>query len=151
MISKLLEWISTFFQRITSATFGFLGKLFGYLFQKLFDLLKLLFKPILIVVAILFYFLYKLAELGIAILSVFLAIGKLFFAFVKGIFLTLAGFTFSGAPRADGSWSSVFSNVVTGLESYQLDIVAYILLFLIWFSSGFAAIRILSSMRGGEE
>lgn len=151
MIAQVLNWIAEFFTRITSATFGYLAKLFGYLFQKLFDLLKLLFNPIFIVVAILFYFLYKLAELAISILSVFLAIGKLFFAFVTGIFLTLGGFTFSGTPRSDGSWSNVFANVVTGLDTYQFDIVAYILLFLIWFSTGFAAIRILSSMRGGGE
>lgn len=150
MIASFLNWIGTFFGRLINSLIDFLGKLFGFLFGKLFELLKLLFKPIFILLAIVFYFLYKLGEIVLLLLQLLLGIGKVFFALVKGIFLTLAGFTFTPTDRNDGQWTPIFRNVVDGLESYQLDIVGYILLFLLWFSFGFAAIRTISSMKGGD-
>lgn len=150
MIAQFLQWIADFFIRITGSIFGFLSNLFGYLFQKLFDLLKLLFSPIFILIAIILYFIFKLGELVLILLTLLLGIGKVFFALVKGIFLTLAGFSFTPTARSDGQWTSIFENVVDGMASYQLDTLSYILIFLIWFTFGFAAIRVLSSMRGGE-
>jgi hypothetical protein len=149
MIGKFLGWIGTFFTRLTNSIIGFLGKLFGYLFQKLIDFLKFILKPFLIIGAILFYVLYKVGVLAITFLALLLGIGKLFFALVKGIFLTLAGFSFTPGARSDGQWTSVFQNVMTGFDSYQFGTLSYILIFLIWFSTAFAAIKILSSIRGG--
>jgi hypothetical protein len=149
MIGQFLGWIGTFFTRIFNSLIGYLGDLFGYLFQKLIDFLNLLFKPLFILIGIIFYFIYKLGELVITLLVLLLGIGKIFFALVKGIFLTLAGFSFTPTTRADGQWTSIFTNVVDGLQFYQLDNVAYVLIFLIWFATAFAAIRIISSMRGG--
>jgi hypothetical protein len=148
MIGQFLGWIGDFFTRIFNSLFGFLSNLFGYLFQKLFDLIKLLFKPIFILIGIVFYIIYKIAELVITLLLLLLGIGKVFFALVKGIFLTLAGFSFTASTRSDGQWTSIFNNVVSGMESYQFSTISYILIFLIWFGFGFAAIRVISSMRG---
>lgn len=148
MIGQFLGWIGDFFTRITNAVIGFLGNLFGYLFQKLFDLLKLLFNPIFILIGILFYFIYKLGELAFTLLALLLGIGKVFFALVKGIFLTLAGFSFTPTTRDDGQWTNVFSNVADGLQFYQFDTLSYVLIFVIWFTFGFAAIKVISSMRG---
>jgi hypothetical protein len=150
MIAQLLGWIGTFFTRLMNSLFGFMGKLFGYLFQKLFDLIKLIIKPFAIIGGIIFYLLYKLGVLIITFLHLLLAIGKLFFALVKGIFLTLAGFSFTPGTRQDGQWTSVFQNVMTGFDHYQFNTLSYILIFLIWFSTAFAAIKILSSIRGGN-
>jgi hypothetical protein len=149
MIGQILGWIATFFTRLINSVIGFLGKLFGYLFQKLFDFLKLILKPFLIIGAILFLILYKVGVLAITFLALLLGIGKLFFALVKGIFLTMAGFSFTPGIRSDGQWTSVFQNVMTGFDSYQFGTLSYILIFLIWFSTAFAAIKILSSIRGG--
>jgi hypothetical protein len=149
MIGQFLNWIGAFFTRIFNSTIRFLSDLFGYLFQKLIDFLSMLFKPLFILVAILFYFIYKLGELVITLLLLLLGVGKLFFALVKGIFLTLTGFTFTASTRDDGQWTSIFANVVDGLGSYQLETLSYVLVFLIWFATAFAAIRIFSSLRGG--
>jgi hypothetical protein len=149
MIGQILGWMGTFFTRLTNSIFGFLGKLLGFLFQKLFDFLKLILKPFIILGAIIFYFLYKLGVLVITFLSLLLGIGKMFFALVKGIFLTMAGFSFTPGVRNDGQWTSVFQNVITGLDSYQFDTLSYVLIFIIWFTTAFAAIKILSSIRGG--
>lgn len=150
MISQFLGWFGTFLTRLFNSVLGFIFTLFGFLFQKLFDLLKLLFQPIFIVVGIIFYLLWKVAELVITLLQLLLGIGKLFYALVKGIFLTLAGFSFTPSVRNDGQWTSIFNHVSEGLQFFQMDTLAYILIFLIWFSCGFAAIRILSSIKGGD-
>lgn len=151
MIGQFLSATWTFFERLFKSAFGFIANLFGFLFQKLFDFLKMLLKPVFILIAILFYFIWKIGELAILLLQVLLAIAKLFFSLVKGIFVTLAGFSYTPTTPQNGQWTSVFQNVMSGLDSYQLDVVAYILLFLIWFGTAFAAIRILSSMRGGDD
>ncbi|WP_127490224.1 hypothetical protein [Paenibacillus ehimensis] len=151
MISDFLNWIGSFFQNLFKTLFGWIADLFGYLFQKLFDFLKFLLNPVLIVIALIFYFLYKLAALVLLLLQVLLAIGKLFVSMIKGLFMTLAGFSYTPTVRSDGQWSSIFSNLNRGLGDYQLDNLAYVLLFIIWFGTAFAAIRILSSMKGGDD
>lgn len=148
MIGQFLGWVGDFFTRLTNSVFGFLSSLFGYLFQKLFDFLKLLLSPIFIIIEIIFYFFYKLAELVITLLDLLLGIGKLFFSLVQGIFLTLAGFSYTSSVQTNGQWTSIFNNVSDGLQYFQFDIISYILIFLIWFSCGFAAIKIIASMRG---
>lgn len=149
MIGRFLNSIFTFFQNLFKVLFGWLADLFGYLFQKLFDFLKLLLNPIFIVIALVFYFIYKVAELVVTLLLVLLGIGKLFVSLVKGLIATLAGFRFSATARDDGQWTSIFSNLADGMSYFQFDNIAYVLMFLIWFWTAFAAIRILSSMRGG--
>lgn len=151
MIKKIMEASWTFFTRMFGRLFQFLGDLFGSLFQTLFTFLKKLLQPIFIVIALVLYFVYKVAELAVYLIKLFLMIGKLLLAFVKGIFVTLAGFTFTPSGRNDGSWTPIFRNVVGGLDSYQLSNLAYVLQFLIWFGFGWAAIRVIGSMRSGGD
>lgn len=151
MIRQFLNSIYKFFQNLFKTTFDFLGNLFGYLFQKLIDFLKFLFSPVLILIALIFYFIYKLGVLVVKLLAVILGIGKIFFSLVKGIITTLAGFSWTPTSRNDGQWTSIFANMSQGMGSYQLDNVAYVLMFLIWFTTAFYAIRIISSMGGGSD
>lgn len=151
MIRKILQAGWTFFERMFGRLFQFMADLFGHLFQTLFKFLKMLLQPIFIVIAVVFYFIYKIAELAVYIIKLFLMLGKLLLAFVKGIFATLAGFTFTPGTRSDGSWTPIFKNVVQGLETYQISTIAYILQFCIWFATGWAVIRILGSIRNGGD
>lgn len=151
MIGSFLNYIGGFFQNLITVVLGFLGDLFGYLFQKLFDLLKLLFKPIFIVIAMVFYFVQKLATLIFLLLKIILGIGKVFVSLVTGIVTTLSGFTYTNATRSDGTWTNLFTHVSDGFSYFQLDNVAYVLMFLIWFATAFAAVRIISSMGSGGD
>lgn len=147
MIANILGWISGFFQNLFSVVLGFLRDLFGYLFQALITVLKAIFKPILIVVAIIFYFLYKVGVLIVELFQFLLAIGKLLYQFVSGLFRTLAGLTWTPAVPHHGSWSHPIAQVFDALEVYQLDKLAYVLLFAIWIMTAVAAIRIISRER----
>lgn len=151
MIRDILNAVWTFTQRIFGRLFEFISFLFGWLFQKLFDFLKMLFRPLFIVIALLLYVVYKIAELAIVIIKLFLALGKLVLAFIKGIFTTLAGFTFTPTTPNQGSWTPIFKNLTNGLTYYQLDTLAYVLQFLIWFTVAWAALRILGSIRNGGD
>lgn len=147
MIANILNWFSGFFQNTFSVILKFLGDLFGYLFQGLINVLKAIFKPILILVAVIFYFIYKLGVLVITLFSVLLGIGKLLYSFVSGLFRTLAGLTWTPTTPQHGSWSQPIRNVFDALSLYQLDKIAYVLLFAIWIMTAVAAIRILARER----
>lgn len=144
MIGNVLGWIGDFFKNAFSVILDFLGDLFGWLFQGLINVLKAIFKPILIVVAILFYFLYKLGVLVVTLFQVLLAIGKLLYSFVMGLFKTLAGLVWTPTTPDHGSWSQPIGEVFRGLEQYQMDKVAYVLLFIIWILTAVGAISILT-------
>lgn len=144
MIGDVLGWIADFFKRSFGVILDFLGDLFQKLFQGLINVLKAIFAPILIVVAILFYFIYKLGVLVITLFQVLLAIGKLLYSFVMGLFKTLAGLVWTPTQPNHGSWSQPIGEVFAGLELYQMDKVAYVLLFVIWIMTAYGAISILS-------
>lgn len=135
ILSSLITWIKSFFTG---------------LFQGLFEFLKLLFRPVFILIAFLFYFIYQLGYIVMLIFQIFLGVGKVTISLVKGIFLTLTGFHYAPSSPVSGTWSNIFSNIAAnGLPYFQLDIIAYVLMFLIWFGTAFQAFRIISSMRGG--
>ncbi|MBY9087515.1 hypothetical protein KIH86_25335, partial [Paenibacillus sp. HN-1] len=89
--------------------------------------------------------------LAISLIALFLSLGKLLMAFIKGIFATLAGFTYTPSTPSNGQWTPIFHNVIDSLGPYQLDKIAYILLFCIWISTAYAAIRIIGSIRNGGD
>src|SRR5690606_7762411 len=125
---------------------NFLSNLFGGLFQGLINVLKLIFKPIFIVVALLFYFLYKLAELVVTLVLVIVAIGKLLYSFMIGLFNTFASMSYTPtSPPNHGSWSYAINQAFAALEMYQLDKIAYIISFGIWVATAFGVIKILSA------
>lgn len=134
-----------------STVLSWIGSFFSNLFQALFDFLKFLLKPVFIVIALVFYFIYKLGYVLILLFSVLLMVGKVLLSLVGGIFKTLTGFSFTaGSAPTSGSWNNIFSELGSnGLGFFQLDLIAYMLLFIIWFITAFAAIKIISSLRGG--
>ncbi|MMZ53498.1 hypothetical protein D1872_152880 [compost metagenome] len=150
MIYEILKSSWTFFQRLFKRLMSFLSDLFGGLFQALFNLLKTLLRPLFILVAMVLYLVYKIAELAWLLIQVFYMIGKIAVAFVKGIFVTLAGFTYSGNEADTGTWSPIIKNVATGLDGFQVDKIAYVLLFLIWFMTAWGVIRIIGSFQNAE-
>lgn len=151
IFGDLFRKLYDFFINLFSVLISWLGSFLNQLFQLLINFLKLLFKPIFILIAFIFYFIYKLGYVLILLFQVFLGIGKVLFSLVGGLFKTLAGFTYHPAPPGQtGSWSSLFSNIAQhGLSFFQLDIIAYLLMFIIWFGTGFMALKIISNLRAG--
>ncbi|WP_298737667.1 hypothetical protein [uncultured Chitinophaga sp.] len=151
MVAKILNWVGSFFQNLLNVTLHFLGDMFGSLINGLVTVLKFLFTPILALLGIIFYFIYKLGVLIVTLIKVLVAIGKLLYAFVMGLFKTLAGLVWiQSAPPDHGSWSNAITQVFIALEPYQLDKIAYVLSFAIWIMTAYGVIRILSSSGGDD-
>lgn len=145
MIANILNWFSGFLQNLGSV----ITNAFGVLFQGIINVLKFIFKPIFALVAIIFYLIYKIAELVVMLIKVLVAIGKLLYSFVIGLFNTIGSLSWSGSSADHGSWSGAFAEVFQALETYQLNKIAYVISFFIWVTTAFAVIKILSN-RGAE-
>lgn len=149
MVGQVLGAVYTFFKNLLNAALKFLGDLLGHLFNGLIAVLKAIFKPILILIALVAYFIFKLGELVVTLLSVLLAIGKLIYSFIMGLFKTLAGLSWTPTTPSHGSWSAPIGEVFDALSLFQLDKIAYLMTFVIWVLTAIGAIRILTT-RGGD-
>lgn len=149
MVGRILGAVYTFFKNLLTAALDFIGDLLGHLFNALIAVLKAIFQPILILIALIAYFIFKLGELVVTLLSVLLSIGKLIYSFVMGLFKTLGGLSWTPTTPSHGSWSAPIGEVFEALALFQLDKIAYLMLFVIWVTTAIGAIRILSA-RGGE-
>lgn len=149
MIAAVLNWIGGFFTNLFSILLTFFKNLFSHLFNGLISVIKLIFKPILILVAIIFYFIYQLGVLVIKLVQVLVGIGKLIYSFVMGIIKTITGLVWTPTSPDHGNWTGAISNVFAGLEHYQLDKLAYVLLFAIWIMTAVAALKVLSGRGEG--
>lgn len=147
MIGQVLGAIWGFFQNLFSVVLSAIGDFFGWLLDGLVKILTAIFKPIFILIAIIFYFFYKIAEIFLLLFQVLLAIGKLLYSFVQGLIVTIAGFAWTPTTPSNGSWSHPIKEVFRGLELFQLDKIAYLLMFAIWIFTVLAVIRILSGRR----
>lgn len=150
MVARFLSSVYGFFQNLFSVVLSFLSTLFTGLFNGLIAVLKALFKPVLILVALIFYFVFKVGELVVTLVTVLLAIGKLLYSFVMGLFRTLAGLIWTPTTPNHGSWSRPIGEVFAALEPYQLNKIAYVLMFVIWVMTAIGAIRLLSARGGGD-
>lgn len=151
MLSRIFSQVYDFGMNMLSAALSWISNFFMMLFTGLFDLLKIIFQPIFIVISMIFYFIFKLSHLIFMLLVALLEIGKLFYALVKGLLNTITGFVFTPSTPDHGSWTPIFQNVFDGLNYYQLDKVAYILMFLVWIITAVVAIRTISAPKGGGE
>lgn len=136
-----------FFENLFSVVLGAISDLFGWLLNGLVNILKTIFKPIFILIAIIFYFLWKIAEIFILLFQVLLAIGKLLYSLVQGLIVTIAGLKWTPSTPDHGAWTHPISNAFRGLELYQLDKIAYVLLFAIWIMTVLGALRILTGRK----
>ena len=151
MVGRIFGAVYTFFKNLLASGLDFLAGLLGGLFNGLITVLKTIFAPILAIVALIAYFVYKLGELVVTLLAVLLAVGKLIYSFVMGLFRTLAGLSWTPTTPSHGSWSAPIGEVFDALEIFQLDKIAYVLMFAIWVLTALGAIRILSSRGGSGE
>lgn len=144
MVGQVLRSIWGFFENLTSVVLGAISDLFGWLLDGLVTVLTNIFKPIFMLIAIIFYLLFKIAELFILLFQVLLAIGKLLYSLVQGLIVTIAGLKWTPTTPDHGAWTHPISNAIKGLELYQLDKIAYILLFAIWIMTVIGALRIIT-------
>lgn len=127
--------------------FSWLGSLFSFLLD---GLLKLL-QPILDLIAGIFYLLYLLGVLIVKVLKLLVAVGKLLLGLVAGLFKTITGLSYTGAPAAmPASYNNVFARLQPVFDTLQFDKLAYVVMFAISVMTIFTALKIIGGMRGGS-
>lgn len=145
LIWDAVSWIGSLLWDVIT----WIGDLLRNLFQSLIDLLVGFFEVIYALIDGLLYLLYKIGVLAVKLFQIFLETGKLLISFVRGILNTLQSLTYTPATSSGNGYSEMIGKIFTVLEPLQINVIAYILLFILWISTAFAAVRILSSLRAG--
>lgn len=149
---------------------GILGDAFGKLFKVIWDgikwignLLKKLLQGVVdifigffeIIYALIDGFLYFLFKVGVLAVKLFLLLfetAKLLWALVVGFAKTLASLAYTPKGSSDAAgYSEMLGKLFKSLSVLQIDVIAYILLFVIWMFTAVGAIKLISSIRVGGE
>ncbi|MGE6349413.1 hypothetical protein ACQKIY_31245 [Bacillus mycoides] len=149
---------------------GIIGDAFKKLFGLLWEVIKWignllykLFKPVIdvfmtvveVVFALVDSFLYFLYCCGLVIAKVFIVIfqaAKLLWSLVVGFGKTLASLTYvPGFKSAGTGYTEVVGKLFKIIEPMQMNSVAYLLLFIIWFTTAITAMKLISSIRIGGD
>lgn len=180
IIGGAFSKLFSFFGSIFGGLFSFLGNLFGALFSglgKLFgalfgviwsaiqwvgNLLKMLFQGLVNILLAFFnviyglidgllYLLYMIGVLAVKLFLVIFNAAKVLWSLIVGFGRTLASLHYSPQSSGGNGYSDMIGKMFTDLSYLQLDAVAYILLFLLWFITAISAIKLISSIRVGGD
>lgn len=162
---KLFDWLWS----ALLAIFGFFGDLFGKLFSVIWEaivwlskfirdlfreLLQLLvnfFGVIFELICCLLYLIYMIGVLAIKFFYVIFEAAKVFFSLIVGLGRTLASLKYSQQSTGGHGYSEMIGKIMSNLNYLQMDVVAYILLFCLWFVTAISAIKLIASIRVGGD
>lgn len=150
MIAELASGIYDFFADFFTKLLSFLASCFSGLFEGIKSLLVFLFEPLLILIATIFYFLYKLGLLIIAVFKFLYSLVVIMFSVMKGLFVTLIGLTYNGTKvNLPPRYQEVVDNMQPAMELLQINKVAVICLWIVWIFVAVAIVRIVGA-RGSD-
>lgn len=130
--------------------FGYLFNLLGDFFMKLMSGLLWLLQPLFDLIGLIFAFIVWIGTIIVKIAMLVFAIGKMLVGLVAGLFSTIIGFGYTGkTSNLPNSYMDAYTHIKPYLSVLQLDKVAYLFLFGIWFFTAWAALHIIGNMRGG--
>lgn len=158
VIGKAFKKLFTFFFNLFAALFGviwdaikWVGNLLRKLFQNLLDVLIGFFKVIYALIDGFLYLLYMIGVLAVKLFLVIFEAAKFLWALIVGFAKTLASLSYSPRGSGGNGYSEMLGKLFTALEPMQINVVAYILLFCLWFVTAIAAIKLISSIRVGGD
>lgn len=128
-----------------------LGNALFSLFQGLVDIIVNFFEVIFAVIAGLLYFLFKIGVLAVKLFQLLFETAKILWSLVVGFGRTLASLSYSPQGSSGTGYSEILGKLFSNLSVLQIDVIAYILLFVIWMFTAVGAIRLVSSIRVGGD
>jgi len=144
MFGRLFDLIWQAFKWLASAIKG--------LFQKLIDVIIAFFRAIYMLIDGLLYFLYMIGVVAVKLFLIFFELGKLIISLFVGFGKTLASLVYVSSSSGGHGYSSMVGKLMTAANNnLQLNVVAYILLFVIWFVWVVSAMKLISSIRVGGD
>lgn len=127
------------------------GNLLRSLFENLIDLLISFFEVIYALIDGLLYLLYQIGVLAVKVFLIFFETAKVLVSLVVGFAKTLASLSYTPSGSSGTGYSEMIGKLFAAAEPLQLNVVAYILLFMIWIGTAVAAIKLVSSIRVGGD
>lgn len=128
-----------------------LGNLLKGLFQGLVDILIGFFLVIYALIDGFLYFLYKIGVVAVKLFILLFEVAKLLWSLVVGFGKTLASLAYTPRGSSGTGYSDMLGKLFSNLSVLQIDVIAYILLFVLWMFTAVGAIKLLSSIRVGGE
>lgn len=128
-----------------------IGNLLKKLFQNLLDVIIGFFKVIYALIDGLLYLLYMIGVLAIKLFLVIFEAAKVLWSLIVGFGRTLASLHYSPRASSGNGYSEIIGKLFKNLSVLNLDAIAYILLFCLWFITAITAIKLVSSIRVGGD
>lgn len=151
---QALENIGDFMYRVFRRLFSlieecfiWLGELLARLIQSLIDVLVSFFNVIYDLIRALLHLVYMIGVLAVKLFEVLWTLGKLLWSFVQGLGRTVSSLFYTPRASSGHGYSEIMGKVASNLHYLQLDVVAYILLFIIWVMTALGVIQIISTLK----
>jgi hypothetical protein len=158
IIGDAFQKLFTFLGSIFSGLFGvvwdgikWLGNFIKSLFQSLLDVLIGFFKAIYALIDGILYLLYMIGVLAVKLFLVIFEAAKILWSLIVGFGRTLASLQYTPRSGSGNGYSEIIGKLFKSLNVLQLDGIAYILLFCLWFMTAITAIKLISSIRVGGD
>jgi hypothetical protein len=133
------------------AVIEWIGNLIRNLFQTLIDLILLFFEIIFALIDGLLYFLFKIGVLAVKLFQVIFETLKVLYSLVVGFGKTLASLSYTPTSSSGTGYSEMLGMLFQKASVLQLNVIAYILLFIIWMFTAVSAMKLVSSIRIGGD
>lgn len=99
----------------------------------------------------LLYLIYMIGVLAVKLFQVLLEAGKMLWSLIVGFGRTLGSLSYTPRAGSGNGYSEVIGKLFSALEPLQITPIAYICLFLIWFTTAISAMKLISSIRVGGD
>lgn len=151
---KLFRFLGSIFSNLFGVIWDglvWLARQIGKFFQGLIDVLLAFFEVIYDLIRGLLYLLYMIGVLAVKLFLVIFEAAKVLWSLVVGFANTLGSLAYTPQAGSGNGYSSMIGNIFNALEPLQINIVAYILLFILWFVTAISAMKLVSSIRVGGD
>jgi hypothetical protein len=152
--SKLFNFLGSLFGGLFGVIWNaiqWLGNALKKLFQNLLDVLIGFFKVIYDLIDGLLYLIYMIGVLSVKLFLVIFEAAKVLWSLIIGFGRTLASLHYSPQSGGGNGYSQMIGKLFTDLQVMQIDVIAYILLFILWFVTAISAMKLISSIRVGGD
>lgn len=147
MIADLFSWLGGILWDAIKWVFGGIAKLLGFLI----DLIINFFEAIFDVIKGVLYLLYMIGVLAVKFFQVIFETAKVLWSLIQGFGRTLASLSYSPRSSSGNGYSETLGRLFKELDKLQIEPIAYILLFMLWFITAISAIKLISSIRVGGD
>lgn len=128
-----------------------IGEFIRDLFQGLIDLIVGFFELIFALIDGLLYFLYMIGVVAVKLFTLFFELAKFLWSLVTGFGRTLASLSYTPQGSSGTAYSGMLGKLFDYLSFLQIDVLAYVLLFVLWYITAITALKLISSIRVGGD